>query len=170
MGITPLEVGSFFMSLVTPISIGAAAAFITTRLTLNRTYKEKWWEKKHAAYNDLVDRLLELQDFYKKASRHFEEEHKALCIGKDDPEDRNDWARYSELTIVIRRFSVLSPMKLSIETQLRLKKFIEDTANKNDQIHYEGWPRQIAYRELAEELDSVIEDIVYDASQELHFD
>lgn len=169
MGTTPQEVGTFLISLITPISIGAAAAFITAWLTLRRTYKEKWWEKKHSAYNELVDRLLELQDFYRKASRFYEAEHDALRLGKEEPEDRNDWDRFSELRIAVKRFSILSPIKLSVETQLRLKKFIELTNLKNDQVYYDGWPRQIAYRELAEELDSVIEDIVSDASKELHF-
>lgn len=63
MNITPQEVGSFFLPLIVPILTGVAAAWFTARFALNRFYHEKWWEKKHTAYSQLIDDLIEIEKY-----------------------------------------------------------------------------------------------------------
>lgn len=42
----------FFIAIVT--------SFITVKLSLNRYYAEKWWEKKYEAYNRLIDTMYDI--------------------------------------------------------------------------------------------------------------
>jgi len=151
------------------IITGSIAAFITAKVTLKRFYHEKWWEKKHIAYNELLDNLFELRDFFKAASRQLNNDRLRRIKYDDEKSGSLDWSRYSELYSILHRKAALSPISLSAQSKIQLDNFFEATSTKNQQVYEEGWPREIAYDELATELDEIIIAIVRDANKELHF-
>jgi hypothetical protein len=44
-------------NLASSVVIGAVAAFLAARLALGRFYKERWWEKKLAAYTTVIEAI-----------------------------------------------------------------------------------------------------------------
>ncbi|CAM6272050.1 hypothetical protein [Citrobacter portucalensis] len=167
--ITPTEVGSFFLSLVVPVATGVVAAWFTARFALGRFYHEKWWDKKHSAYNELIDNLYELRDFFRSASLIVDQEQHHMVRAKIRDEEKLNWARYYELYSILRKRAVLSPITLGAETQMMLEEFFKTTADKNQQVYQEGWPREIAYEEMSVAMDKIINAVVADAKTELRF-
>lgn len=169
MSLISQEVGSFLMSLFVPVVTGVLAAGLTARFALNRFYYEKWWEKKYLAYNDLIDRLFELKEFFKSSSIGGRFERQSLIRGNYHDEGKLNFERYYELCVILNKYLKLSPITLSNETKNQLKSLFLMIDDKNKQVMEDGWPREIAYRELSEKLDLIIDSIVLDAQRELHF-
>lgn len=167
--ITPSEVGSFFLTLVVPITIGAASAGITAYLALNRFYREKWWEKKHTAYNLLIDKLIELKDMYRHASNIGEMEWEADQGLRSAPLGRVDWNKLHELSAQVHRLHILSPISFGNKASELLNGFFEKDSEITFSIYEEGYPDFVAYSDLATLLDELIIEIVKDAKQELRF-
>ncbi|HIE0651189.1 TPA: hypothetical protein ACXJNB_004349 [Serratia marcescens] len=169
MSITPVEVGSFFLSLVVPITTGVAAAGFTAYFALNRFYREKWWEKKHSSYNQLLDKIFEIKAIYQYAADLGEREYKASMRGESGPDGEVDWARYHEINSQLHRFYVLAPISLSTSTRDLLSDFFKEDAASDYSVHEEGNPSFIAYGEMAKAAQKLIEAIVRDAEKELKF-
>ena len=169
MNITPQEVGSFFLTLIVPIVTGVAAAWFTARFALNRFYHEKWWEKKHTAYNQLVDDLIELKSLYGQAYYYAEEEYNA---GKNDKPRKGrtvDWKRYHQLLRQVQRHYVLAPISLSQSTKELLSRLIEKDADIEHNVFVDGYPEFMAYSDMSGETQIIIDAIVMDAEKELKF-
>lgn len=169
MSITPEDVGSFFLSLVVPIVTGVAAAGFTTYFALNRFYYEKWWEKKHAAYNQLIDNLFEIQSIYRYAHKFYEKCYQASMNNKPEPKGHVDWARFYEIQAQLHRFYALAPISLSNNTQTLLNNFFKKGADSEYSVYEEGYPNFIAYNEMALASQKLIDAIVHDAEAELKF-
>ncbi|HDL7646051.1 TPA: hypothetical protein PXO92_002666 [Yersinia enterocolitica] len=165
MSITPQEVGSFFMTLVVPITIGAVAAGITAYLALNRFYREKWWEKKHASYNQLIEKLFEIKGIYSLASDFYEAEHYDLPY----PKGEVDWAKFHEIKAQLHRFYVLSPISLGSKSRELLNEFFKQDADIAESVHEEGYPDFLAYNDMTAATQKLIDAIVLDAEKELKF-
>ncbi len=71
-----------FIAIVTGIAIAAASSWITVRLSLRRFRSEKWWEKKVAAYERVIDAFHDLKRF---TSEHMvaEEQLKEIDDARD---------------------------------------------------------------------------------------
>lgn len=169
MSITPQDVGSFFLTLIVPIITGGAAAAITAFLALNRFYREKWWEKKHAAYGSLVDILIEMKAIYVAASIHHEGIYQAEQTLSEIPDYDFDWVRFRELKRQLKRSFILAPISLSENTEKLLTEFFSLDATSDEMIHEDGYPEQVAYSEMAGEVENLISLIVDDAKVELKF-
>lgn len=169
MSITPSEVGAFFLTLIVPIIIGTAAAGITAYLALNRFYREKWWEKKHAAYNQLIDNLIELKEMYQHAANFYEMEHEAYQNLRDLPTGLVDWNKVHSISAQVRRFYILSPISLSQYASQVLNDFFQKDSDINYSVYEEGYPSFIAYQDIVHLLDKLILEIVKDAKRELKF-
>ena len=169
MSITPQEVGSFFLTLVVRITTGIAAAWFTAKFALSRFYHEKWWEKKHAAYNQLIDILFEIKAMYDYASDYYEAVAERGRRLQPLPDGKVDWVRFRELNAQLHRFYVLAPISLSPLTRELLNKFFQDDAAAQHSVHEEGYPDFIAYYEMAKTTQNLIDAIVLDAEFELKF-
>lgn len=169
MSVTPQEVGSFFITLIVPITTGAVAAALTTYLALNRFYREKWWEKKHVAYNQLIDKLFELKDLYVHASNFTEMQYEAMRGKRSEPKGSVDWSKLNELRAQVQRLYVLSPISFSGNVKALLDDLLTQDSNKNYSIYEEGYPDFIAYHEMSKIIQSSIDAIVEDAKSELRF-
>ncbi|MNG65665.1 hypothetical protein D3C73_263840 [compost metagenome] len=163
--ITPAEVGSFFLTLIGPIVIGVAAAGFTAYFALSRFYYEKWWEKKHASYNQLIDRLFEIKGIYSQASDLYEAEH----YERPSPKGVVDWERFHEIKAQLHRFYVLSPISLGNNTKELLNEFFKKDSEIEHSVYEEGYPDFIAYKDMAVATQKLIDAIVCDAEKELKF-
>lgn len=149
---------------------GAAAALLTARLALKRFYHEKWWEKKHAAYNQLIEKLFEIKAFYAYASDFYQEEYE--YYQSDDsqrPSGTVDWHKFREITAQIHRFYALAPISLSINTRSLLRDFFKESADSDYKINEEGFPDFIAFSQMSDAVQKLIDAIVLDAKKELKF-
>ncbi|HDG9785077.1 TPA: hypothetical protein PJH99_000155 [Raoultella ornithinolytica] len=167
--ITPTEVGSFFISLLVPIITGVVAAGFTAFFALNRFYREKWWEKKHAAYGQLIDILIEMKSIYALAVIHHERIYEAEQRLQDVPDYYFDWSRFNDLRKQLRRSFILAPISLSDNTKELLDDFFSLDASAQEAIHDEGYPEQAAYGDMAKDVEDIISLIVEDAKTELNF-
>lgn len=167
--ITPTEVGSFFLSLVVPITTGVVAAGFTAYFALNRFYREKWWEKKLVAYNQLIDKLFEFKDLYSRASYITEMEFEADRGLRDYPKESVDWNKINEVRAQVRRLYVLSPISFSIHVKVLLDDLLKKDNDNLYSIHEEGCLEFIGYGEMTEVIQSSIDAIVEDARSELKF-
>ncbi|EOC1127162.1 hypothetical protein [Cronobacter sakazakii] len=148
---------------------GVVAAIVTAKVALKRFYHEKWWEKKHIAYNQLVDDLIELKSLYGQAHYYAEEKYNA---GKNDKprEGRTvDWKRYHQLLRQVQRHFVLAPISLSQSTKELLSRFIEKDAGIEHNVAVDGYPEFMAYSDMSGETQKIIDAIVMDAKKELKF-
>jgi len=169
MSVTPAEVGSFFLSLVVPIGTGAVAAGITAYWALHRFYYEKWWEKKHAAYNQLLDSLFEIKAIYSFAADLYQRKYEANNHLEPEPPGEVDWTRYHELKAQLRRFHALAPISLSRCTRELLKDFFKEDEDTEYSVYEEGFPNFLAYHDMSEIVKGLIDAVVKDAEKELKF-
>ncbi|EOZ1383282.1 TPA: hypothetical protein O8U61_001694 [Enterobacter bugandensis] len=146
------------------IITGAVAALLTAKITLNRFYHDKWWERKHQAYNDLVNNLFELQVFYREAKK-WSRKDRMGAIGLEDP----DWERSVNLRIAIQRQLALAPISLSKKTNGLLHDFFEKSNSQDWSMHMESMPAEVVYDEKVKLLKNVIHEITHDAKKELKF-
>lgn len=169
MSVTPQEVGAYFLTLFGPITIGVVVAAFTANFALKRFHNEKWWEKKHKAYGDLVDILIEMQTIYVAASNHHERIYRAEQTLSEVPDYHFDWSRFSELKKQLRRSYVLAPISVSAATKEHLTRFFKVDADSEEMIWVDNYPEQVAYSEMADEVEKLINLIVDDAKYELSF-
>lgn len=168
--ITPQEVGSYILTLIGPITIGVAVAWFTASFALRRFHNEKWWEKKHKAYGDLVDILIEMQAIYIAASIHHERIYAAeQSLVEEIPDYYFDWSQFRGLKKQLRRLYILAPISLNAATKEHLTRFFEVDADSDEMIWVENYPEQVAYSEMADEVEKLINLIVDDAKYELNF-
>lgn len=171
--ITASEVGLFFLSLATPVITGVitgvVAAGFTAYFALTRFYREKWWEKKHVAYNQLVDDLIELKSLYGMALYFHEAEYNAGENDKSRPKDPVDWSRFHQIHRQIQRYYILAPISLSIKTKDLLNRFMEQDSILEHSVSVDGYPEFRAYSDMVGETQKIIDAIVLDAEKELKF-
>lgn len=161
---------SLSVNSVVALITGSLAAIITSRIAMNKFYKEKWWERKSQSYNTLIDALIEMESIYKKASRHFE------IVYQNERSDNGitpninfEWSRYDELSIVIRRIYILSPISLSKKAKELLEEYFKKSESLEYSVHKEGFHDFLAYGQLSEAINSIINPIIDDARKELRF-
>lgn len=167
--ITAVEVGSFFLSLIVPVFTGVAAAGFTAYFALRRFYREKWWEKKHTAYGQLIDILIEMKLIYASAVIHYDRIYQAERRLEDVPDYYFDWNRFNDLKKELRRSFILAPISLSDNTKKLLDDFFSLDASAQESIYEEGYPEQAAYGDMASDVENIIGLIVEDAKKELRF-
>lgn len=148
------------------IITGAIAALVTAKVTLRRFYHEKWWERKHQAYNELVNNLFELQLFYKQAVRVSVRARKRNGHAE---EEKLDWDKSADLYSAIQRQLALSPISLSNKTETLVNDFFKNSHAKSLEYFEEGMPEEIVYEEKVSMLKEVIREITHDAKKELKF-
>lgn len=169
MSVSTFDVVDFFSKAGIGIITGAVAALIAAKVALNRFYHEKWWEKKHSAYNELVDLLIEMKRIYSEASDHYHKVYVAEQSLSEIPDSAFDWSTFAELYIRLHRAYILAPVSLSQKTNVALEKFFRVDAQSDFAIYETGYPKQVAYSEMADEVESLIGKVVSDASNELKF-
>lgn len=167
--VTAAQVGSFFLSIIVPVITGVVAAGFTAFFALNRLYKEKWWEKKHTAYNELIDKLFQIKAIYSHASDFYEAEYNSRTYGAPEPKGSVDWDTYYQLKAQLHRAYVLAPISFSQNTKELLSKFFKQGDESDYSVYEEGYPDFVAYNDMTSVTQDLIDAIVIDAEKELKF-
>ncbi|HCC5834828.1 hypothetical protein [Citrobacter farmeri] len=161
------------MDLVSKLGVGiitgSVAAIVTTKVALNKFYHEKWWEKKHAAYNQLIDNLFEINAIYKSAYNFYARCHKARLNHTPEPEDDFNWQRFYEVSAQVHRFYATAPISLSHHTRSLLADYFKKESDSDYSVYEEGYPDFVAYDDMANITQKLIDAIVLDAETELKF-
>ncbi|ELY4094012.1 hypothetical protein SMY55_002537 [Cronobacter sakazakii] len=148
---------------------GVGAAIVTAKVALNRFYHEKWWEKKHSSYTELIDMLFEIKAIYSHASDFYQAQYEAMAHGKQQPKGSVDWDKFHQLNAQLQRAYVLTPISLSQNTRELLSKFFKKNAESEHSVYEEGYPDFIAYNDMTLVTQELIDAIVLDAGKELKF-
>ena len=79
--------------IVSGLLIAIVTSILTVHLAIRRFYKEKWWEKKHEAYSNLLKALHHLKNY---AAEHYEGSVNPRYI-TDEKKDEltKDWKKFS---------------------------------------------------------------------------
>ncbi|WP_318357679.1 hypothetical protein [Enterobacter sp.] len=148
------------------IITGFIAAVVTAKVALNRFYREKSWEKKSQAYNDLVGNLFELQIFYRDVKKRNFLERKGKVYAEGD---EINWELGENLQISIKRQLALAPISLSKTTYALVEQFFEDSQSQDWALYIEGMPSEVVHDEKVKLLQKLINEITADAKHELKF-
>ncbi|GAA0517331.1 hypothetical protein GCM10009414_28670 [Tatumella terrea] len=148
---------------------GICASVLTARFALSKFYQEKWWEKKHNSYGDLLDLLIEIRVLFTKASMHYERIHEAEQKLETDIDYSFDWEEFNRVSSKLRRLYVLAPISLGKNTKSHIDKFLKEEIETNRAVYEENYPEHIAYSEMSTEVEKLINLIVDDARKELRF-
>ncbi|WP_150547039.1 hypothetical protein [Citrobacter amalonaticus] len=166
MPTSTFEVVDFISKAGVGVITGAVAAAITAKFALNRFYREKWWEKKHAAYNQLIDNLFELHLLHRKVIVSIRLER---YLGEVEQEKDRVKERWNELEIAIKRALVLSPITLSEKTKEQIQKYLNEISSRDFRLYKNKERMDKVYSQDAKVLDDVIATITQDAKEELKF-
>lgn len=169
MSITPQEVGSYVLPVVVSIITGFTTAWYTAKIALEKFYHEKWWEKKHNAYNQVIENLFELKDIYENASVFYEMCYQENDGVSDKPDTPVDWNKFHLLKAKVQRSYVLAPISLSKNTRSLLKEYFDKDAEAERQMIEDGVHDFVAYHDMTRHIHIIIEAIVQDAESELNF-
>lgn len=169
MSASTFDIVDFFSKAGVGVLTGAVAAVVTAKVALNRFYLEKWWEKKHTSYNQLIDILFEIKAIYDHASDYYEQVAESGRRLSPMPKGKVDWVQFYELKAKVHRFYVVAPISLSPSTRVLLDQFFKTDAATSHSVHEEGYPDFVAYHDMANSTKKLIDAIVIDAQAELKF-
>lgn len=125
--------------------------------------------KKHTAYSQLIDDLIEIKKIYSQAYGFFEVTYN-LGKGQKRPKDYVEWSELNRLYVNIRRHYALAPISLSKNSENLLRSFFEQQYLLEHNLTMEVVPEFEAYSEMIRETDCLIKSIVIDAKKELKYE
>ncbi|EGT5185834.1 hypothetical protein FZI02_08905 [Cronobacter sakazakii] len=108
--------------------LGSISTLLTSRVALGKFYKEKWWEKRALAFNELISSIYKL----KVAYINIMDEHYNFTDGNSSNE--SEW---EEITLIRReliRLCDLGPLILTQYATTIIKKYFDSL----DRIHKEN--------------------------------
>ncbi|PAU89809.1 hypothetical protein CK507_02775 [Pseudomonas sp. WN033] len=147
----------FITSIIAGIIIAGVTAFITVQLSVRRFREERWWERRVAAYEKVIEAL--------HHSKAFTDVHMdAETEGREVPEERDKElrAKSAEAHREINRATDMGGFLLGTEARDRLRKYRQDT---NEASRADSW---YEYLELDwDAANSCLEDLVEIARKDL---
>lgn len=161
---TPL-VAQLFIGLVT----GSIAAFLTAKFALGRFYKEKWWEKRAIAFNELVNSIYKIKEAYGNALAF---EYESLTEFHDDnisaPIDPLiDWKEIANVEKELEKISDISALTLTIQTADMVREF-NKIRKETERTAFSGEISSVeAYDTIYKEADRLLVNLIDHARKEL---
>ncbi|HHN8321240.1 hypothetical protein H9I30_09160 [Morganella morganii] len=156
-------------SLLISIVVGLTVAFFTAKYALTRFYKEKWWEKKLAAFLEVTEHICKIkrsEDYWlaKAESERYDDSSFQELSPEGEEELR---AEYSSGIKELTRISYLSSFTLSQKASILLREYIDE----HDKIYPSWWEDEIdniqASRMSQELINKLLVDILPEAKREL---
>ncbi|MFL6614142.1 MAG: hypothetical protein ACJ8LD_10575 [Pantoea agglomerans] len=157
-----MTISTFLLQLAIGLSSGAVAAFLTAKFALGRFYKEKWWEKRAVAFNDLVSSVYELKNVYQSeldAYYEFRDE------GKEN--ESVDWDKVELIHKDFEKLSHTGPLTLTTYAADLLKKYNKKINEINHEAINTDLEPPIAYSRIVKETSDLLEELIKHAKSEL---
>jgi len=148
---------------------GSLAAFLTARFALGRFYKEKWWEKRATAFNELVNIIYKIKEAYSNGlSYEYEsltEFHDGETSAPNDPSI--NWEEIAVIEKELERIPDISALTLTLQFSDIIGIFNE----KRKKVHREARSGEIssvdAYKTISEESEQLLVKLIAHARREL---
>ncbi|MDU3074928.1 MAG: hypothetical protein E7B29_01145 [Mixta calida] len=165
--------GFDYTPLITQLAIGLAtgslAAFLTAKFALGRFYKEKWWEKRAIAFNELVNTVYKIKETYTKALSY---EYESLTEFHDDnnsaPEEPQiDWKEIAKLEVELEKISDISALTLTVQVSEMLSNFNEIRKKAHREARAGDISSVDAYETIAKQSNQLLIDLIKHARNEL---
>lgn len=158
-----------FTQLAIGLATGSIAAFLTAKFALGRFYKEKWWEKRAIAFNELVNTVYKIKETYTNALSYEYESLTEFHDGDNSaPEEPQiDWKEIAKLEVELERISDISALTLTVQVSEMLSNFNE-IRKKADREARAGEINSIdAYETIAKESNKLLINLIDHARNEL---
>ncbi|MTC57461.1 MULTISPECIES: hypothetical protein [Providencia] len=152
------------LTLITGALTGLVVAFFTARYALTRFYKEKWWEKKLAAFLEVTEYIYKIKRaenywFAEVESERYEDET-FQALSTEDKELLR--AEYITGMKELVRISHLSSFTLSKKASILLMNYIKE----HDKIYPSWWDDEIDSFEASENSNKLINNLLVDILNE----
>lgn len=162
MATTTIDFYSAFSQIGVSIFSGAIAAFIATRLSLGKFYKEKWWEKRALAFNELINSVYIINDVYKRALEE--------CYAFTDGEaliSKEEWSKSHDIHGQFDKLSLIGPLTITTKASEMLKKYLNTRREIYDQVGVDAIDAPTAFSIMAEESQKLLDCLLVEAKREL---
>lgn len=166
---TAFDYTPLITQLVIGLATGSLAAFLTAKFALGRFYKEKWWEKRAIAFNELVNTVYKIKETYSKALSY---EYESLTEFHDgdnsaSEEPQIDWKEIARLEVELEKISEISALTLTVQVSEMLTDF-NKIRKKADREARAGEISSVdAYDTIAKESNKLLVKLINHARNEL---
>lgn len=152
------------LTLISGAITGLVVAFFTTRYALARFYKEKWWEKKLAAFLEVTEYIYKIKRAEDYWFAEVESENYANELFQTLSAEEQELLR-TECIIAMKeliRISHLSSFTLSKKASVLLMNYIKE----HDEIYPSWWDDEIDSFEASEKSNELINKLLVDILNE----
>ncbi len=87
----------FALSIMSGIVIATITAWVTVRLSLRQFYKEKWWERRAKAYQNIIEALYDMKRFTDECLAGYREWEYSQMDGQEVEVSEESARRHQEL-------------------------------------------------------------------------
>lgn len=162
MATATIDIYSVLSQVGISIFSGAIAALIATKLSLGRFYKEKWWEKRALAFNDLINSVYVINDVYKRALEEFYTfSDGGTLISKEE------WSKSHDLHTQFDKLSLIGPLTITAKASGLLKVYLNKRREIYDQVGVDAIDAPTAFSIMAEESQKLLDCLLVEAKKEL---
>lgn len=140
---------------------GATGALATTYIALRKFYKEKWWEKRAIAFDELIQSIYVVKQSYQRALDECYE------FAEDDLMNSEDWKKVHDIHDRIEKLSQIGPLTLTVKASELLDGYNKKRKKTYNQINPEELDAQTAYSIMVSDTDKLINDLIAHAKSEL---
>ena len=119
------------ISILIAVVTGAVSAWITVQLSLKRFRSEKWWERKVAAYERVIEALHHSKAF---TDAHFDAAQQGRTVSEEKDQDLR--RRLEAAHLEIDKATDVGGFLLSDEAQERLKRYGKEAKEAANTPHW----------------------------------
>lgn len=174
MNSTPMQTSMDMMAVlsrfVVPLLVAALAAYFSTRFALNKSYKEKWWEKRLEAFTEIINiayRIKMTNDYFlnceyirvDQGDPRFKQHPKEI----EDKLSDEYWLDLQELERIaqLADFTLTTKVKAILDDEVKARKQLMDEWYDDASESLDGSERELT---LSEKL---LNSLVSEAKKEL---
>ncbi|WP_112197785.1 hypothetical protein [Rahnella sp. NRRL B-41462] len=153
-----------------PVIAAFIAAFLAAKFAVNRFYKEKWWEKRLAAFTEVIDLAYKLkmtEDYYLEVES-MKEDLQSRDFKRHPPEtERSLTDSYWETVQEIERIAQLSEFTLTSKASSIVNAFLKRRQSTRDAFNEDSLTTFEAANEDYAAAEDLLSSLVAEAKREL---
>lgn len=161
METSAFDVFSAFSQVGISVFSGAIAALIATKLSLGKFYKEKWWEKRALAFNELINSVYIINDVYKRALDECYTFSDGTLISKEE------WAKTHDLHDQFDKLSLIGPLTITTKASELLKIYVNKQRDVYSQVNIDSIDATEAFSIMVDESQKLLDELLAEAKKEL---
>ena len=148
--------------LVIGLISGGLGAFLTAKFALGRFYKEKWWEKRAIAFNELIHSVYVVKESYQRALDECYEFHDSITgLTKED------WDKVAQIEIDMDKLSEIGQLTLTPHAARLLKAYGDRKRSLNAEVNSTDVDVPTAYSIMVDYSNELFNNLLNHARDEL---